>query len=381
MSEPAPARTARASTSTARPRRDAIPTAVITVSDTRTLETDTGGALVVSFLEEAGHPVRSCGGSLPTTWRRSGRPSQQALGEASLGAVILTGGTGVAPRDVTPEAVTPLLDRMLPGFGELFRMLSYEEIGAAALLSRALAGQKDGRVIFALPGSRGAIRLAMEKLVIPELGHLVGESVKAGWAIRRGQARAERQAGSGAWSKGLPMRLLPSPGAGLVLAPGLLAAPILPARAADLHVWVDDSGLTHFTNDGRKGARWRCARPSRLALTGLWDEGVVGTPLFTRAADRGGEEARTRRTLRIAVADLQRGDDAQARQALEGGAAPRAQPARGALLSRVRSKAAAAAWPRPRSTCASSWPRPATSSSRGAPRPCVAWSISTTSAG
>ena len=92
--------------------------------------------------------------------------------------MLLTGGTGVAPRDVTPEAVRPLLDRELPGFGELFRMLSYEEIGAAAMVSRALAGLRGDQAIFALPGSRGAIRTALEKLVLPELGHLVAEGGK-----------------------------------------------------------------------------------------------------------------------------------------------------------------------------------------------------------
>jgi molybdenum cofactor biosynthesis protein B len=84
----------------------------------------------------------------------------------------------VAPRDVTPEAVEPLLDRVVPGFGELFRALSYQEIGSAALLSRALAGLASGRVVFVLPGSRGAVELAMEKLVLPELGHLAAEAVK-----------------------------------------------------------------------------------------------------------------------------------------------------------------------------------------------------------
>jgi molybdenum cofactor biosynthesis protein B len=93
-------------------------------------------------------------------------------------AVVLTGGTGVAPRDVTPETVEPLLERVIPGFGELFRTLSYEEIGSAALLSRALAGLRGGRVVFVLPGSRGAIRLALEKLILPELGHLAGEALK-----------------------------------------------------------------------------------------------------------------------------------------------------------------------------------------------------------
>ena len=98
--------------------------------------------------------------------------------DRSTRAVILTGGTGVAPRDVTPDTVEPLLDRILPGFGELFRLLSYEDIGSAALLSRALAGLAQGRVVFVIPGSRGAVRLAMEKLILPELGHLTAEAVK-----------------------------------------------------------------------------------------------------------------------------------------------------------------------------------------------------------
>ena len=156
-----------------------VPSAVITVSDTRTLETDTGGALVVECLESAGHPV---------AFRKivSDEPAEiqaavaAALEQADLGAVILTGGTGVAPRDQTPEAVEPLLDRVVPGFGELFRLLSYDDIGSAALLSRALAGLASGRVIFVIPGSRGAVRLAMEKLILPEIGHLAGEAIKQG---------------------------------------------------------------------------------------------------------------------------------------------------------------------------------------------------------
>lgn len=163
-----------------RHRRDAprrVPTAVVTVSDTRTLETDTGGALAEELLSSGGHPVVS----------RTVVPDDPAAIEAALRellaredvrAVVLTGGTGVAPRDVTPDTVEPLLERVLPGFGELFRMLSYEEIGSAALLSRALAGLASGRVVFVLPGSRGAVRLAMERLVVPELGHLAGEAVK-----------------------------------------------------------------------------------------------------------------------------------------------------------------------------------------------------------
>lgn len=157
-------------------KRD-VPTAVVTVSDTRTLETDTGGALVVDFLEAAGHLVtnREIVADEPEAIRAA---VSQALARADTRAVILTGGTGVAPRDVTPESVEPLLDRVIPGFGELFRALSFEEIGSAALLSRAMAGVACERVVFALPGSRGAVRLAMEKLILPELGHLAAEAQK-----------------------------------------------------------------------------------------------------------------------------------------------------------------------------------------------------------
>ena len=158
-------------------RAGAVPTAVVTVSDTRSLETDAGGALVAELLVDAGHPVVS---------RSIVRDEAEAIADAlrelvardDVRAVIFSGGSGVAPRDVTPDSVEPLLERVIPGFGELFRALSYQEIGSAALLSRALAGLLAGRVVLVLPGSRGAVRLGMEKLVVPELGHLAGEAVK-----------------------------------------------------------------------------------------------------------------------------------------------------------------------------------------------------------
>jgi molybdenum cofactor biosynthesis protein B len=161
-------------------RRDAegaVPSAVVTVSDTRTLETDLGGALVVELLEAGGHSIasREIVPDEPAAIRAA---LQAALGADLPRAVILTGGTGVAPRDVTPDVVEPLLERLVPGFGELFRALSYQEIGSAALLSRALAGIARGKIVFVVPGSRGAVRLAMEKLVLPELGHLAAEAVK-----------------------------------------------------------------------------------------------------------------------------------------------------------------------------------------------------------
>jgi molybdenum cofactor biosynthesis protein B len=150
---------------------------VITVSDTRTLEDDTGGALLVELLEGQGHAVV---GRLivPDDIDAIQHALDEAVMRDDVGAVFLTGGTGIAPRDVTPEAVLPVLDRLIPGFGELFRVLSHQEIGSAALLSRALAGTVRGRLVAALPGSRAAIRRAMERLLLPELGHLAGEAAK-----------------------------------------------------------------------------------------------------------------------------------------------------------------------------------------------------------
>lgn len=155
----------------------AVPAVVITVSDTRTLADDSGGALLVELLEGAGHPV--VGRALvPDEIDAIQRELEAAILRDDVAAVLLTGGTGIAPRDVTPEAVLPVLDRVIPGFGELFRLLSHQEIGPAALLSRALAGTARGRLVAALPGSRAAIRLAMEQLLLPELGHLAGEAAK-----------------------------------------------------------------------------------------------------------------------------------------------------------------------------------------------------------
>jgi molybdenum cofactor biosynthesis protein B len=154
-----------------------VPTAVITVSDTRTIETDTGGALVAELLEAAAHPVvyREV---VPDDPEAIASAVKAGLARDDTDAIVLTGGTGVAPRDVTPETVEPLLERIVPGFGELFRMLSYQDIGSAALLSRALAGIACGKTVFVIPGSRGAVRLAMDALILPEIGHLAGEAVK-----------------------------------------------------------------------------------------------------------------------------------------------------------------------------------------------------------
>jgi molybdenum cofactor biosynthesis protein B len=157
------------------PRR--IGCALITVSDTRTRETDGGGDLLAELVGAAGHPVvaREIVRDDIAAIRAA---AERALALEACGALLLTGGTGASPRDVTPEAVRPLLERELPGFGELFRMLSFHEIGPPAMLSRAFAGSRAGKAVFGLPGSPAAIRLALERLVLPELGHLVGEATK-----------------------------------------------------------------------------------------------------------------------------------------------------------------------------------------------------------
>lgn len=149
--------------------------AVITVSDTRTPQTDQGGRTVVEMLEAAGHQVieRHIIPDEP-------EPMRVLLTElrdhAEIDGVLMTGGTGVGSRDQTFETVTQLLDKPLPGYGELFRMLSYQEIGPAAMLSRATGGLMGRTVVLTMPGSREGVRLAMEKVILPELGHLVREA-------------------------------------------------------------------------------------------------------------------------------------------------------------------------------------------------------------
>ena len=148
---------------------------VITISDTRTEETDTAGRAIAELLGGAGHQVvgRTIVKDDPGFVRGA---IERQLADPNVQAVITTGGTGISSRDSTYEAVSALLWKRLDGFGELFRMLSYEQIGSAAVLSRACAGLVAGRVVVALPGSEAAVRLAMERLLIPELGHLVREA-------------------------------------------------------------------------------------------------------------------------------------------------------------------------------------------------------------
>jgi molybdenum cofactor biosynthesis protein B len=147
---------------------------VLTVSDSKTPETDTSGQLIRELLASGGHRV--VGSAIvrdePVDVQRVVR---EACRHADVQAVIITGGTGITSRDSTFEAVEALLDKRLPGFGELFRMLSYQEIGAAAMLSRAQLGIVARRIVVSLPGSPNACRLALEKLLVPELPHLVRE--------------------------------------------------------------------------------------------------------------------------------------------------------------------------------------------------------------
>ncbi|HLR42314.1 MAG TPA: MogA/MoaB family molybdenum cofactor biosynthesis protein [Pseudogracilibacillus sp.] len=146
-----------------------------TVSDTRTVETDKSGQLIKSCIEEAGHHCAS---------HQIVKDDQaaiedllfQGINNLQVDVVILTGGTGIAKRDVTIEVVERHMEKTIPGFGEIFRMLSYtEDIGSKAILSRATAGVKRRTAVFALPGSSGAVKLAMERLIIPELTHLISE--------------------------------------------------------------------------------------------------------------------------------------------------------------------------------------------------------------
>jgi molybdenum cofactor biosynthesis protein B len=154
--------------------RKSIRCFVITVSDTRDETTDTSGQAIKQFLSNDGHQ---------TTGYRivKDEPTEieamlnEALGGAEVDAVIVNGGTGIAPRDGTYEVVSRFLEKKLDGFGEVFRYLSYLDIGSAAIMSRAAAGSARGKILISLPGSKGAVTLAMEKLVLPEIRHMVSQ--------------------------------------------------------------------------------------------------------------------------------------------------------------------------------------------------------------
>ena len=152
--------------------------AIITVSDTRTPQTDQSGQAIRDLLKQAGHTVTSSVivKDEPSEIQQQVRATMRNL---ACQAVLVTGGTGIAPRDRTYEAVSSLLEKHLDGFGELFRMLSFQEIGPAAMMSRTIAGVFSGRIIFCMPGSPNAVQFAMTKLIIPQLGHLILELNKS----------------------------------------------------------------------------------------------------------------------------------------------------------------------------------------------------------
>ncbi len=148
--------------------------AIVTVSDTRTRENDTGGDLIENRITVAGHKVvfRTIVKDEPA---QIGALLDQIVNETDARLILFTGGTGIAPRDTTYDVLAGKLEKTMPGFGELFRMLSYQEVGAAAMLSRATAGTYRGRVVVSMPGSPNAVQVAMDKLIMPEIQHLAWE--------------------------------------------------------------------------------------------------------------------------------------------------------------------------------------------------------------
>ncbi len=157
--------------------RASVKLGIVTVSDTRTLETDTSGLLIDQIATQAGHEV---------AWRKIVRDEPveiqnviaQSQLDPSIQAVLITGGTGISPRDQTVETLEKLFTKQIPGYGELFRWLSFQEIGPACILSRATGGLIGPLVVLLMPGSRAAVKLAMEQIIVPELPHLVRESNK-----------------------------------------------------------------------------------------------------------------------------------------------------------------------------------------------------------
>lgn len=147
--------------------------AVITVSDTRSPETDRSGQLIKQLLLDAGHTVGAY--TIVKDEPTQIQAQMEVMGNSPISAVIFNGGTGIAPRDTTYDAIERLLEKTLPGFGEVFRWLSYQEIGSRAIASRAVAGVYQSKLVFSIPGSTNAVRLAMQQLILPELAHLVSQ--------------------------------------------------------------------------------------------------------------------------------------------------------------------------------------------------------------
>jgi molybdenum cofactor biosynthesis protein B len=148
--------------------------ALIVTSDSRTLETDETGKTAVSLLEEAGHRVATYV-IVPNETGKIYEAYTGFLGDPGIQVIITSGGTGISSKDKTVSTVSPTFEKPIPGFGELFRRLSFDEIGHAGMFSRATAGAARGKLVFCLPGSRGAMVTALEKIILPSLGHMLWE--------------------------------------------------------------------------------------------------------------------------------------------------------------------------------------------------------------
>jgi molybdopterin adenylyltransferase len=155
----------------------AITCAVLIISDSRTEKTDESGKYLVEKMESNGHTVVDYS-LLKNDADAIKNKVKEYLAREELQVIITSGGTGVSMRDVTVETVTPMLDKMLDGFGELFRTLSYTEIGTASIMSRAIAGVTGGKIIISIPGSLAAVKLAIEKIILSEIGHMVREATR-----------------------------------------------------------------------------------------------------------------------------------------------------------------------------------------------------------
>ena len=151
--------------------------AVLTISDSRTEQDDESGRLIRQRLSDNGHRVMSYA-ILKNEADAIEKKIYELLGQEELQVVITSGGTGASHRDITVETISPILEKKLDGFGELFRLLTYREIGTPSIMSRAVAGVVRGKVILCLPGSSGAANLAMDRIILPEIGHMVREATR-----------------------------------------------------------------------------------------------------------------------------------------------------------------------------------------------------------
>lgn len=154
-----------------------IDVAVITVSDSRTLDTDESGKLIINSLKEGGHRVREYL-IIKNNSAELLEKLENLLKREDINAIITTGGTGISQHDITIETISQLIDKKIDGFGELFRLLTYQEIGTGSIMSRALAGVAKGKVIICLPGSVDAVKLAVDRIILPEIGHLTREATR-----------------------------------------------------------------------------------------------------------------------------------------------------------------------------------------------------------